>query len=116
MSDNKQLLELALMISRRGQTIYGREEMVALCNKAGVTLLYSLQDEVEYPDPPEALMDFVSGYSRISSASRFTVLVLACLLGVTLPDEIVKKKANLSDILSALPEFFSDLQREHLGG
>ena len=116
MSEAKQLRELAFMLSRRGKTIYGRDDIVSLCNKSGVSLLDSFQDEVEYQDSPEALMDFVSRYSHISSASHFTVLILARLLGVTLPDDIVKKKANLSDILSALPEFFSDLQRDLLGG
>jgi hypothetical protein len=116
MSDTKQLRELALMISRRGQTIYGPESIVTLCNKSGVTLLESYQDDSEDVDPPEALLDFVSRYANISSASRFTVMVLSRLLGVSLPESITKKKVNLSDFLSALPEFFSDLHKEFLGG
>ncbi len=116
MSATKQIRELASMICRRGQTIYGREEIVELCTKSGVSLLDTLPEEEMYQDPPEALMDFISRYSRLSNASRFTVLVLSRLLDVSLPEDITKKKVNIADFLSALPEFFSDLQRDLLGG
>ncbi len=113
--EDMQMREMALMLSRRGQTIYGRERIVELCTKSGVSLLDDFAEDDIYQDSTESLCDFISRYSKISAASKFTVLVLARLLDVTLPEELTKKKMTLTDFLGSLPDFFSELSRELRG-
>ncbi len=101
------LKELASAVSRRGITIHGREKIVELCAKSGVTLLEGLFGADLAEDSQDDLMDFLVRYSRLTPASKLTVLVLAKQYGVTPPPELLKKKVGLADFLRSLPDFLT---------
>ncbi len=107
MSENSRpILAIAKAIGRRGQTIHGRETIVDLCSKAGVSLMDRFDDEISDPDSDEDLENFVAAYAKLCPASRLTVMVLAKQYGAKLPEEITKRRRTLRALLEQLSEYF----------
>jgi hypothetical protein len=95
--------KLAETLSRRGQTIYGRQAIVELCSKTGVSLLNTL--DMGDPDSDESLQSFLVQYSKFSPAAKLTILILSKQYGVTLPEDLLGKKKGLKDRLESLQEY-----------
>ena len=91
------------MLSRRGQTIYGKEAIIDICSKAGVSLLNTF--DIGDPDTDESLQRFLVLYSKLSPAAKLTVFILAKQYGVSVPDVLLKKKKGLKDLLESLQEY-----------
>ena len=86
---DRPIYQMAELLGRRAQTIYGRQTVVDLCAKAGVSL-----------------MDFIIRYAKMSPAARLTVLVLAKQHGVSLSEEITKKRKHpLKDMVETLMQY-----------
>jgi hypothetical protein len=94
---------LAETLSRRGQTIYGREAIVELCSKTGVSLLNTF--DIGDPDPDESLQNFLIQYSKLSPAAKLTILILSKQYGVALPEDLLGKKKGLRDRLESLQDY-----------
>ena len=104
--DSRPILAVAKAIGTRGQTIHGREAIVELCSKTGVSLMNRFDQEISDPDSDEDLLQFVSAYAKLSPASRLTVMVLAKQYGVKLPEAITKRRRTLRGLLEELSEYF----------
>ncbi|NWF95205.1 MAG: hypothetical protein HXY34_03600 [Candidatus Thorarchaeota archaeon] len=103
---DRPIYKIADILGRRAQTIYGRQTVIDLCSKAGVSLMDDYDDDIRDVDSDEALMDFVTRYARMSPAARLTVLTLAKQYGVTLPEELTKKrKHSLKEIVEMLVQY-----------
>ncbi len=110
MTEDNPLLRVADMLSRRGQTIYGRDVIVDLCAETGVSLTGGYDSELAGADPREALQRFIVGYSRLSPAAKMTVMILCELNELDMPKELLgKKKTGIAEILESLAEFTHDL-------
>jgi hypothetical protein len=94
---------LAETLSRRGQTIYGRNVIVDLCSKTGVSLMNTL--DIGDPDNEESLQNFVVEYSRLTPAAKLTILILSKQYGLSLPEDLLGKKKGLKDRLESLQEY-----------
>jgi hypothetical protein len=94
---------LAETLSRRGQTIYGRETIVELCSKTGVSLLNTF--DIGDPDSDESLQNFLIQYSKLSPAAKLTILILSKQYGVALPEDLLGKKKGLRDRLESLQDY-----------
>jgi hypothetical protein len=111
------VLKVADILSRRGQTIYGRQTIVDLCGKTGVSLTSGYDTDLGQADSEQALMSFIIEYSKLCPAAKLTVLILSELYEVEVPKEMLGKKKILSivtDVLESLTEFthgLSDLLR-----
>ncbi len=101
--------DVARMISRRGQTIYGRKVIVDLQIRAGVSLHDDSSFESYSPNSMESLNRFLIEYAKLSPASRLTVMILAYQNGLTLPDEITKRKKSFLEKLREPMSFFDNL-------
>lgn len=99
----KPIRKLAETLSRRGQTIYGRNIIVDMCAKTGVSLLNVL--DIGDPDSDESLQDFLVQYSKLSPAARLTILILSKQYGVSLPEDLLGKKKGLKDRLESLQDY-----------
>lgn len=112
------VLRVADILSRRGQTIYGRQVIVDLCARTGVSLTSGYDAELGPTDSEEALMSFIIEYSKLCPAAKLTVLVLSELHELPVPTELLGKKKLLSvvtDVLESLSEFTHGLTG-HLRG
>ena len=94
---------LAETLSRRGQTIYGRQAIVDLCAKTGVSLMNTL--DIGDPDTEESLQNFMVQYSKLTPAAKLTILILSKQYGVTLPEGLLGRKKGLKDRLESLQEY-----------
>ena len=102
------VLKVADILSRRGQTIYGRQAIVELCAKTGVSLTSGYDAEMGPQDSEAALMTFIIEYSKLCPAAKLTVLILSELYEVPVPTELLGKKKIMSvitDVLESLTEF-----------
>ena len=97
---------VADILSRRGQTIYGRNAIVDLCAKSGVSLMDSFASD---EDSEAALLVFVVNYAKQNPAAKLTVLTLARMYNVTIPKELLEKKHIFSDIIDSLSEFTHEI-------
>ena len=100
--------KVADILSRRGQTIYGRQVIVDLCANAGVSLMDSYTD-LEEVDSEASLLVFAVNYAKINPAAKLTVLTLARIHNVTIPKELLEKRKIFSDILDSLSEFTHEI-------
>ncbi|TFG31724.1 hypothetical protein EU527_11700 [Candidatus Thorarchaeota archaeon] len=100
---------VADILSRRGQTIYGREKIVELCARTGVSLLDDSVYELEEQDSDAALLLFVVNYAKLSPAAKLSILVLSRIHEVTIPKELLEKKRIFADILESLSEFTHEI-------
>ncbi|MFW9982885.1 MAG: hypothetical protein ACFFE3_13345 [Candidatus Thorarchaeota archaeon] len=100
---DRPIRRLTETLSRRGQTIYGRQTIVDLCAKTGVSLL----NTIDYgdPDSDEALQNFLIQYSKLNPAAKLTILILSKQYGVSLPEDLLGKKKGLKDRLESLQEY-----------
>ncbi len=101
--NEKPIRRLAETLSRRGQTIYGRQVIVELCSKTGVSLMNTL--DIGDPDSEESLQDFVVQYSKLTPAAKLTILILSKQYGVSLPEDLLGKKKGLKDRLESLQDY-----------
>lgn len=99
---------VADILSRRGQTIYGRQVIVDLCAKTGVSLMDSFSD-IEEEDSEASLLVFIVNYAKLSPAAKLTVLTLTRMYNVTIPKELLEKRGIFSDILDSLSEFTHEI-------
>lgn len=91
MEDQKAILEgISRVLGRRGQTIYGRERIVKICAKAGVTLMDETGGDSD--NSQESLERFLIEYSRFGPAAKLTLMILAKQHGIELSDKIIGKK------------------------
>lgn len=99
--------KVADILSRRGQTIYGRQTIVDLCSNAGVSLMdsFDLGDE----DSEASLLVFVVNYAKQNPAAKLSVMTLARMHNVTIPNELLEKKRIFADILDSLSEFTHEI-------
>ena len=110
MSDEtRPIYRVADILSRRGQTIYGRNAIVDLCAKSGVSLMDSFASDVGEDDSDAALLVFVVNYAKQNPAAKLTVMTLARMYNVTIPKELLEKKHIFSDILDSLSEFTHEI-------
>lgn len=111
MTEFNPLLKVADMLSRRGQTIYGKDVIVDLCAETGVSLTGGYDSELSEADSDESLRRFISGYSRLSPAAKMTVMILCELNEVDMPKELLgkRKRTGIADLLESLAEFTHDL-------
>ena len=100
---DRPIRRLAESLSRRGQTIYGRQTIVELCSKTGVSLLNTL--DIGDPDSDESLQNFLVQYSKLSPAAKLTILILSKQYGVNLPEDLLGKKKGLKDRLESLQDY-----------
>ena len=100
--------KVADILSRRGQTIYGRQVIVDLCANAGVSLVDSYTD-LEEVDSEASLLVFAVNYAKLNPAAKLTVLTLARIHNVTIPKELLEKRKIFSDILDSLSEFTHEI-------
>jgi hypothetical protein len=109
--EDNPLLKIADTLSRRGQTIYGKNAIVDLCTETGVSLTGGYDAELAAGDSEESLRDFIIGYSQLSPAAKMTVMILCELNGVVIPEEVLgkKKRAGIAELLESLAEFTHDL-------
>jgi hypothetical protein len=92
MEDERSILEeIARIVSRRGQTIYGRAKVIDVSGKTGVIL-----DDEEVQNSKEELLEFLKGYSRLGPASPLTLSILALQNGLVLPEDITTVKKRFS--------------------
>ena len=89
-----ELKEIASILVRRGQTIYGRDKIVNICGKSQVSLLDDYSGEFARDDTKESLDNFLILYSKLGPAARLTLLILSKQYDVTLPDELTQKKSS----------------------
>ncbi len=99
----KPIRKLAETLSRRGQTIYGRQAIVDLCAKTGVSLLNTI--DFGDPDTDESLYNFLRQYSKLSPAAKLTILILSIQYGVDLPEDLLEKRKGLKDRVESLQEY-----------
>jgi hypothetical protein len=97
--DIRSIHEVANILSRRGQTIYGKERIVAMCSKTGVSLTGEIATEPSEMDSASSLMDFVVSYAKLSPAAKLTVLTLSRLYDLSIPKELLEKRTIFTDIL-----------------
>ena len=107
--------KIADILSRRGQTIYGKERIVELCSKAGVSLMDDFATELGDVDTEVSLLNFVTSYAKLSPAAKLTVLTLSRLHDISIPKELLEKRTLFTDILDSLTEFRHDLTDRLLG-
>lgn len=100
---------VADILSRRGQTIYGRERIVELCSKAGVSLMDDFAAELGEQDTEASLLSFVTSYAKLNPAAKLTVLTLSRLHDISIPKELLEKRTIFTDILESLSGFTQDL-------
>jgi hypothetical protein len=101
--------KVADILSRRGQTIYGKERIVDLCSKAGVSLMDDFAAELGDVDTEVSLLSFVTSYAKMNPAAKLTVLTLSRLHDISIPKELLVKRTLFTDILDSLSEFRQDL-------
>jgi hypothetical protein len=101
--------KVADILSRRGQTIYGREKIVDLCAKAGVSLLDSFASDLGEEDSEASLLVFVVSYAKLNPAAKLTVSTLARIHGVTIPKELLERRTIFTDIMDSLSEFTHEI-------
>ncbi|MBN2230240.1 MAG: hypothetical protein JW779_11690 [Candidatus Thorarchaeota archaeon] len=101
--------KVADILSRRGQTIYGREKIVELCAKTGVSLMDGFASELGDTDTDQALLDFVTSYAKMNPAAKLTVLTLSRLHEISIPKELLEKRSIFADILESFSEFTQDI-------
>ncbi|MGQ4912314.1 MAG: hypothetical protein ACP6KW_09120 [Candidatus Thorarchaeota archaeon] len=105
-------LKVADILSRRGQTIYGRRTIVDLCARTGVALTSGYDAELGPVDSEESLMDFIIEYSKLNPAAKMTVLILSEIYGLSIPKELLGKRkriAVIAGVLESLSDFTHDL-------
>lgn len=100
--------KVADILSRRGQTIYGREKIVDLCSRTGVSLLDDFA-ELGQEDSDASLLLFVVNYAKLSPAAKLSVLTLARIYDVAIPKELLERRRILADILESLSEFTHEI-------
>lgn len=100
---DRPIRRLAESLSRRGQTIYGKQAIIEICSKAGVSLLDSV--DLGDRDSDESLQNFLVHYSKMSPAAKLTVLILSKQYGVAVPEKLLKKKKGFKDLLESLQEY-----------
>ena len=101
--------KVADILSRRGQTIYGREVIVDLCAKSGVSLMDSFASDMGEEDSEASLLVFVVNYAKQNAAAKLTVMTLARMYNVTIPKELLEKRTIFGDILDSLSEFTHEI-------
>jgi hypothetical protein len=101
--------KVADILSRRGQTIYGKQTIVELCAKTGVSLMDDFAAELGETDTEASLLNFVTNYAKLNPAAKLTVLTLSRLHDITIPKELLEKRTIFTDILDSLSEFTQDL-------
>jgi hypothetical protein len=107
---HESVLRVADILSRRGQTIYGRQAIVDLCTSTGVALMSSRDVDMGPADSEESLRSFIVEYSKLSPAAKLTVQVLSRSYGIDMPAELLgKRKKGVAEILESLAEFTHDL-------
>ena len=89
-----ELKELASLLVRRGQTIYGRDKIVEICGKSQVSLLDDYSGEFAKDDTKESLDDFLIRYSKLGPAALLTLLILSKQYNVPLPEQLTQKKGS----------------------
>jgi len=99
--------KVADILSRRGQTIYGRQVIVDLCANAGVSLMDGYADLEE--DSEASLLVFAVRYAKLNHAAKLSVLTLARIHNVTIPKELLERKKIFADILDSLSEFTHEI-------
>jgi hypothetical protein len=107
---HEDVLRVADILSRRGQTIYGREAIVDLCTTTGVSLMGGRDADMGPADSEESLRSFIVEYSKLSPAAKMTVQILSRSHGIDMPAALLgKKKKGIADLLESLTEFTHDL-------
>ena len=101
--------KVADILSRRGQTIYGRQKIVDLCANAGVSLMDSFTSDLGEEDSEAALLVFVVSYAKQNPAAKLSVMTLARMYNVTIPKELLEKRRIFADILDSLSEFTHEI-------
>jgi hypothetical protein len=89
-----ELKEIASNLVRRGQTIYGRKQIIDICSKSQVSLLDDYSGEFARDDTKEALNKFLILYSKLGQAARLTLLILSKQFNLSLPEEATRKKSS----------------------
>jgi hypothetical protein len=107
--------QVADILSRRGQTIYGRQTIVDLCTNAGVSLMDSFASDIGEVDSEDSLLVFVVSYAKLNPAAKLSVMTLARMHNITIPPELLEKKRIFADILDSLSEFTHEIS-ERLRG
>ena len=97
-----ELKEIASILVRRGQTIYGRRKIIDICGKSQVSLLDDYSGEFARDDSKESLDKFLILYSKLGPAARLTLLILAKQYNVILPEEVIRKKFSFQKFLSTV--------------
>ncbi|TFG98055.1 hypothetical protein E4H12_07115 [Candidatus Thorarchaeota archaeon] len=100
---------VADILSRRGQTIYGRQMIVDLCATTGVSLMDSITSDMGEEDSDASLLVFVVSYAKMNPAAKLTVMTLARIHGVAIPKELLEKRRIFADILDSLSEFTHEI-------
>ena len=100
---------VADILSRRGQTIYGKGKIVELCSEAGVSLMDDIAAELGELDTEASLLRFVISYAKLNPAAKLTVLTLSKLHDLSIPKEFLEKRTVFTDILDSLSEFRHDV-------
>jgi hypothetical protein len=90
-----ELKEVASILVRRAQTIYGRDKIVEICGKSQVSLLDDYSGEFASDDTKESLETFLVLYSKLGPAAKLTLLILAKQYNVILPEEVTPWKKLL---------------------
>jgi len=106
---------IADILSRRGQTIYGRDVIVGLCSNAGVSLMDSFASDLEEEDSEASLLVFVVNYAKLNPAAKLTVLTLTRMHNITIPKELLEKRRIFADILDSLSEFTHEITEKLRG-
>jgi hypothetical protein len=96
---------VADILSRRGQTIYGKQKIVDLCSKTGVSLMDDFAAELGEVDTEVSLLNFVTSYAKLNPAAKLTVLTLSRLYDIAIPKELLEKHTLFTDIIDSLSEF-----------
>ncbi|TFG29210.1 hypothetical protein EU528_10040 [Candidatus Thorarchaeota archaeon] len=101
--------KVADILSRRGQTIYGREVIVDLCAKTGVSLMDSFASNMSEEDSDASLLVFVVSYAKLNPAAKLTVMTLSRIHNVMIPEELLERRRIFADILDSLSEFTHEI-------
>ncbi len=106
---------IADILSRRGLTIYGREKIVDLCARTGVSLIDDFASELGEEDSDAALLSFVVNYAKLGPAAKLSVLTLARIYDVIIPKELLERRRVFADVLDSLSEFTHELTERFKG-
>jgi len=82
------LEDMVIVLALRGQTIYGSERIVGICDVSGIPLVDGVPVERVRQTRTEAFERFLLEYSKLSPAAELTLLILSRQSGISLPQGI----------------------------